>query len=402
MSVDAALSTWLYNLVNTYQPRSSGLVSNPYSLQSGNRLLNAPSLPTDNKPITLEPRGTHTYAFADETINVGESGITFKISDLHIYHNGLQLMIDNQQLIVPDNTESANLEINGSDNDDAITIHQNSNGDTVLDVDHTGHTHTFNLGRIASLTLFGNNGDDAINIKVDDYYGGLNISGGAGNDTISVAASNAYREGVTIKGTSGHDHITLSESALSALVEAGADMTLMKLKSTPSNFYFTRKLMGGDSSDIIFGGTTRDMIDGGAGTDKLYGQQGDDLIYGGSDNDRINAGWDNDTIYGQTGDDTILAGRGDDFLYGANGADMLYGYMGNDTLKGGNGLDTFAPAARSPQEIYAYDKVGNHLKVMWRGEDRSQPVITNYNENNKILLDYDSDTDYLVDSNEVV
>ena len=54
------------------------------------------------------------------------------------------------------------------------------------------------------------------------------------------------------------------------------------------------------------------------------------------------------------------------------------------------------------REIYAYERVGNHLRVLVRGEDRSQPILAEYGWTSKKLMDYDSGEDYLLDRNLVV
>ncbi|MFU8865141.1 MAG: Hint domain-containing protein [Rhodobacterales bacterium] len=134
---------------------------------------------------------------------------------------------------------------------------------------------------------------------------------GQADDTLDASATT---QGVNVDGGAGND----------SLVGGSGNDTLL----------------GGDGNDTILGGGGNDMIEGGAGNDLLAGGDGDDSIDGGSGDDLIFGGDGDDTLNGDAGNDTIFGGAGNDVIDGGDGDDLLFGGAGNDTILGGDGNDT--------------------------------------------------------------
>jgi Ca2+-binding RTX toxin-like protein len=100
----------------------------------------------------------------------------------------------------------------------------------------------------------------------------------------------------------------------------------------------------------IFGGDGNDTLTGGSGNDRLSGQDGNDTLSGGAGNDTLSGGANNDFIAGGAGNDTLVGGNGNDFLDGDQGTDIALLGAGNDVFRwdpgdgsdiveGGSGFD---------------------------------------------------------------
>ena len=145
---------------------------------------------------------------------------------------------------------------------------------------------------------------------------------------------------IVVNGLDGADRVTLtgvSRSFVGSLVfDGGAGNDSI---SVAAGVKQDAQLLGGDGNDTLSGGSGNDTLDGGAGRDDLRGNAGNDLIRGGDDNDTLNGGTGDDTIGGGAGNDRINGGTGNDALAGGDGNDSIYGGSGNDTLLGEAGND---------------------------------------------------------------
>ena len=224
------------------------------------------------------------------------------------------------------------------------------------------------------------------------YNGNNTLDGGAGEDTVSYAASDVA---VTIDLSKGG----ASESGYSYDLGAHGVDTLRSIENLVGSVGNDRlatsddggRLSGEVGNDILTGHEGEDRLDGGAGNDKLYANGGDDILIGGGGHDWLRGGSGADTLNGGTGFDwvdyfrstvgvmidlandtaqggfaegdslssiervrgsthndelsgntavNILRGNaGDDVLFGDGGNDWLRGGSGADHLDGGNGLD---------------------------------------------------------------
>lgn len=124
----------------------------------------------------------------------------------------------------------------------------------------------------------------------------VTVFGTAGNDTVTVAGSDA---GVTVGGLKANVTVTGAEKDLDRLVVstlAGVDTINASQVQTGA---IALTLDGGQGDDTLTGGTGNDLIIGGQGTDAEFGGAGDDTSL-------WNPGDGNDVFEGQEGQDTLL------------------------------------------------------------------------------------------------
>jgi Ca2+-binding RTX toxin-like protein len=214
----------------------------------------------------------------------------------------------------------------------------------------------FSAGGFTGVTIAGSTGNDIMDFTTVVTTGGMAISGGAGNDTITGT------QGVdTLKGDAGND--TIYGLGGNDLIDGGTGV---------DNLY------GGAGDDTFLVGVDAtlgvDNFDGGAGVDTIQASAANVTMYVGAmvDIEVISSGGftgvtvagssvadtmdftgktfsgsvvvnglaGNDTIIGGSGVDTLRGGDGNDAISGAAGNDLLYGDAGADTLNGGDGNDT--------------------------------------------------------------
>jgi Ca2+-binding RTX toxin-like protein len=124
---------------------------------------------------------------------------------------------------------------------------------------------------------------------------------------------------IHVSGGAGDDQITLDETN-GALPSAN--------------------LFGGAGNDTLTGGSGNDQLSGQAGDDVLFGKGGNDLLFGGAGNDILTGGKGNDSVFGQAGNDRMIWNNGD-------GSDVNEGGAGIDTVEvnGGDASEIFTIAA---------------------------------------------------------
>lgn len=154
-------------------------------------------------------------------------------------------------------------------------------------------------------------GDDVILVDAKDMANATAINGGDGLDMIQVIGS----EGVNLNMSASNVEI--------AVGNIGNDVIIG----------------GGGTSVFVRGGDGDDLIVGSAANDALSGENGDDYIDGGAGNDIIRGHRGRDQLSGGSGDDIIEGGLEDDRLSGGLGNDVLKGGQGDDAILGGDGID---------------------------------------------------------------
>jgi Ca2+-binding RTX toxin-like protein len=217
-------------------------------------------------------------------------------------------------------------EFNGTTNDDAYTVREDTNGDVVVRNDGTSTDYTLSAAD-ATLGVTINTGDGKDNLTVDASVTlDLTINSGAGDDVVNASRA---RGAMTING--GADH------------------------------------------DILTGGRGDDDIDGGDGEDRITGGDGHDSLRGGGDRDYLAGGDGRDQLLGGGGDDEIHGGDNEDFIMGNDGIDEIFGDRGSDAIytdaldrsvdAGGDAeLDLIVGEAGSPR---AANMGGNDVQVSY-------------------------------------
>ncbi|MEU6256627.1 calcium-binding protein [Streptomyces sp. NPDC047043] len=145
--------------------------------------------------------------------------------------------------------------------------------------------------------------------NTDQVYTYAQISLGAGNDR---ATDSGRLDGAYVSGGAGDDTITVGAEGLA---------------------------WGEDGNDTITASGGDNIVQGGKGNDTLHGGNGAQYLSGDDGKDTITGGTGNDSLYGGKGDDVLYGNSGNDRLYGNSGNDKLYGGAGSDTLSGGPGTD---------------------------------------------------------------
>jgi len=192
------------------------------------------------------------------------------------------------------------------------------------------------FGEASEALLTRDIGNVAIDLS-DDEHVQLNAGGGSDNITlgdltgsgitqvaIDLAGTPGGRTGdgaadtVTINGTAGDDHITITRSGGSILLNGLA----AQVSVAHADAGDTLTINGGSGNDVIdasglgAGAIANFTINGGDGNDTIIGSAGNDTVIGGRGNDVANLG---------AGDDTFVWNPGD-------GSDVVEGQGGTDTM----------------------------------------------------------------------
>ncbi|MFO1007910.1 MAG: calcium-binding protein [Planctomycetaceae bacterium] len=230
--------------------------------------------------------------------------------------------------------------------------------------------------------FFGMEGNDSLTIDGDDVF----VNGGDDVDKVTVAAGSGA---VTLDLTAGFIETVLASTstANNKFIATGATWAVNITGGAGND-----TIMGGNLADKLTGGAGNDSLVGGSGNDTMTGGLGADSLDGGADNDSLTidnfdtsvvggVGVDRVTVTGATGavslnlttgqietvlastsmfdntfdatgatwavsitggtgNDTLIGGNLNDSLIGGAGNDSLVGNSGNDTLTGGLGADS--------------------------------------------------------------
>ena len=216
--------------------------------------------------------------------------------------------LENRQLMSA-SLWGSTLYVDGSNFNDRIEVTKSVGPlfTTINVVENFVLTGSFNAASVASINVYGYDGNDTIALGngISAY-----VSGGNGGDALYGADGNDY-----LTGGFGNDYI--------------------------SGGYGNDTVDGSYDQDTVVGGPGHDSVYGGPGYDYLYGQDGNDYMNGGSEGDVMYGGWGADSMRGGTGNDELFGDADNDYLYGDDGEDILHGNAGNDCFYGGNGNDYF-------------------------------------------------------------
>jgi Ca2+-binding RTX toxin-like protein len=198
---------------------------------------------------------------------------------------------------------------------------------TLADGDDFAHAFKFSLGHVA---ISGGPGADIIE-DLPEF--GADVTGGTGNDTITVHPN--FGGSVDVHGDAGNDTINALGASGVVRGDAGADqITLSTFVEAPTGF---SAAYGGAGDDAISasGPTDMSLIDGGVGADTISTAAFSEVA----------------TIRGGWGADTITAVDGTSQILGGFGADVIDGGGDGDTINCGFGVDQYA--------VHAGDAVSN-------------------------------------------
>ncbi len=155
------------------------------------------------------------------------------------------------------------------------------------------------------------NGVSTLASRLGIEVAGVDALGGNDQVTVEFGKNAGLPGGIDIHGGAGNDTL---------IAGPAADVPDSELAQTPVVIF------GDDGNDAITGGKSKNFLDGGAGNDLITGGEIDDSIFGGDGDD---------TLIGGAGIDNIDGGAGNDSLDGGDQDDTLTGGAGNDSLAGG-------------------------------------------------------------------
>ncbi|MFO1007524.1 MAG: calcium-binding protein [Planctomycetaceae bacterium] len=313
---------------------------------------------TDTAKVT----GAHAAVF----LNLTNSQIESASATTSIYDN--ILVAPGATWAVTITGGSGNDSILGGDMNDRLT---GGSGDDTL---YGGLGNDSLTGGLGSDWLYGAEDNDSLTIDSADIG---KISGDAGIDSVTV---NATSGAVTLDLVAALVETVLASTstANNKFIATGATWAVNITGGAGND-----TIMGGNLADKLTGGAGNDSLVGGSGNDTMTGGLGADSFDGGADNDSLTIdnfdtsvvgglGLDKVTVTGATGAvslnlttgqiETVLAsastfnntfdatgatwavsitgGTGNDTLIGGNLNDSLIGGAGNDSLVGGTGNDT--------------------------------------------------------------
>jgi len=245
--------------------------------------------------------------------------------------------------------QGTTLSVNGTANDDQITVFAQNNTICIADGQDVIETGIA-VSAVTTIRVHGLDGNDTL--TVDTNLGSVvsDMYGDSGNDTLTAGNGHDY-----LYGGDGNDTLTGGLGNDRLYGQAGVDA-----------------LYGNEGNDLLYIVDNVDSLNGGAGTDvadaqsatsgvtidmtatgieTFYGSSFDDVatavgstanvsLSGNGGNDAITGGDGHDYLYGGDGNDTLIGGLGGDRLYGQAGTDSLYGNDGDDTLYIVDNVDT--------------------------------------------------------------
>jgi Ca2+-binding RTX toxin-like protein len=236
------------------------------------------------------------------------------------------------------------LVFNGSNANENISI--SANGGRVTLFRDVG-TVTMDLNSVETIRVAALSGAD--NLTVNDLTGtGVKLV------AIDLAAAgttvgDGQADTVTVNGTVGNDHISLSASGTVVTVSGLPEQVTVDHAESGDSL----SIVGGSGNDTIdasaiSAGTMTITLNGGAGNDTIIGSAGSDVLIGGDGNDLITGG---------VGNDVALLGEGDDrFVW--NPGD------GSDTVKGQGGFDTLVFNGSNANENISISADGSRATLL--------------------------------------
>jgi Ca2+-binding RTX toxin-like protein len=234
----------------------------------------------------------------------------------------------------------------GTGRSDDIRLYPADPGGQQFVADLTGAIFLVKAIDAARANISAGGGDDIVRALTGATGGPLtvsmNVSGGAGNDTMTGGAGNDV-----LLGDDGNDALDGGRGADAVLGGAGDDLILAAENLSPGTGLGDDFYAGGAGTDMISyaGRTARLNLRLGSFATGAPGERdtvrGDiERAVGGAGDDRIEGTNDNNILFGGDGDDTLVGRGGNDVLLGEAGDDVLTDYSGTNTLEGGEGNDT--------------------------------------------------------------
>jgi hypothetical protein len=297
---------------------------------------------------TLSVNGSGSGDVLEVRLNNGLSPVNWQV-----YENGIKTAEFGISSV-------ASISINGNGGNDAITVGSLAKGMSTPCSVSGGAGNDFITVNNAPSTVHGDIGNDSVNggaandvIYGDDgndvllgNIGNDSINGGWGSDTVDGGAG-----ADSMYGGNGIDVVDYSSRTANLIIVPGAadddgeagehDIVSADIENVMGGAGndFIGEIFSGSANNCFWGNSGNDTVDGAGGNDSLDGGAGNDSILGWTGNDMCNGGAGNDIVKGEAGDDRLSGGNGDDQVFGAAGNDVLYANGGADSVFGEDGDD---------------------------------------------------------------
>src|SRR5262245_29532715 len=209
---------------------------------------------------------------------------------------------------------------------------------------------TLTYNSTLGIELFGGAGNDTITSGA----GPDTLHGGTGNDTLSGGLGHD-----TVNGDVGNDQITMLVSAGNVdTIDAGADTDTLVLSG----------VVPGDHVVVVDLASTTDQVVSIGGVADPFTQINFENLNASGIGSSV-------TVTGSAGANSIIGSTGNDQLTGGGGADQLAGGAGNDTLDGG--ADNDAMSGGLGNDTYTVDSAGDVVtEALTAGTDKVVSSIT--------------------------
>src|SRR5262245_21826172 len=172
----------------------------------------------------------------------------------------------------------------------------------------------------------------------DSATGVLTVAGTNGGDNIAVAVQTSDPDGVPASGDETSDLLVTvngNQVASCSTLDVLAPVNKLVISGGNGNDTITVddavlvpvQADGGNGQDGVDGGGGKDTLSGGSGKDATDGAAGDDQISGGNGADALQGGLGVDVVHGDNGPDTLDDPDGDVGLDGGRGPDLINGLL---------------------------------------------------------------------------
>jgi len=249
--------------------------------------------------------------------------------------------------------------IHGTGGNDKIHVELSANRIKVYDI--SAHSYgkgapllaDWNSSAANTIRIFGDYGNDLIEIGGTSPGKSVNVWGGKGNDTVAGGAGPE-----AIWGGPGNDYLQGGGGNDDLFGEGDNDMLVGDgPNTTVGNDYMT----GGAGIDGVSYWYAKSAVKVNLEDTYANGQTGEHDILS-SDIENLRGSDYNDTLRGSAQENQIWGGKGNDSIYGMTDNDSLYGEAGNDSLDGGLAGDLLVGGVGSDLLIGAPD---NGHDVIW-------------------------------------
>ena len=292
--------------------------------------------------------GTGTNTITDFEPDTDALSLSHEITLQNTVNGNTVMILDDGSVVILDNVDSTSLpDVPPILLDSSNNIYDNSNGATLTAAPGNNVLSNGNSPGVHGDHFIGGDGNDTISAS-----GLLNsISGGAGNDVITIQNSPGYN---TISGGSGNNVFNIISGNANTITDfkSGQDVLLLHspVQSIAGNQgnSVTINMTDGNIVTLLnvsvtdfLANITHDL----PGMD-IPNQQtisANNTVYTGiSGRNIITVSGSNNTVTGNSGSDTITTTGNNNNLFGSDGNDFIYiqNSTGN-TLAGGSGHDTF-------------------------------------------------------------